>query len=88
MDAIDDFIDARRKGASQSFCLDTMQSIRGKLGSICNVKLAKILSVNLKGCKSVLREVKVLMEEISFMQEFNIKDNEQYIKLESILKEL
>lgn len=86
--AIDDFIITRKKGVSQSFCLDTMQSIRGKLGSICNVKLANILSLNLETYKSSLLEVKELMEEISFMQEFNIKDNEQYLKIKSILKEL
>lgn len=87
MDAIDDFIDARRKGASQSFCLDTMQSIRGKLGSICNIKLANILSLDLEGCKNILLEVKELMEEISYTPEFNIEDNEQYMKLENLIRE-
>ena len=88
MEAIDDFIELRRKGASQSYCLDTIQSIRGKLGSICNVKLAKILSLDLKEYKDALLEVKELMEEISFTQEFNIKENEQYLRLESVIKEL
>ena len=88
IDAIDDFIDLRRKGASQSYCLDTMQSIRGKLGSICNIKLAKIFSLDLKGYKNALLSIKELMEEISFTPEFNMKENEQYLTLESVIKEL
>lgn len=55
---------------------------------VCNVKLAKILSLDLKEYKDALLEVKELMEEISFTQEFNIKENEQYLRLESVIKEL
>lgn len=86
-DAIDDFIITRKKGASQSFCLDTMQNIRGELGSICNVKLAKIFSLQLDGCSASLQEIKDSMDEISFTKEFSIKENEQYIRLEELLKQ-
>lgn len=86
-DAIDDFLIARKKGASQSFCLDTMQNIRGSLGSICNVKLVKIFSLKLEGCTARLQEMKDLMDEISYTREFSMKENEPYVRLEELLKE-
>lgn len=86
-DAIDDFIITRKKGASQSFCLDTMQNIRGKLGNICNVKLARIFSLQLDGCTSALQEIKDSIDEISYTREFSIKENEQYIRLEKFLRQ-
>ncbi|MBR1854099.1 MAG: hypothetical protein IJ794_13320 [Lachnospiraceae bacterium] len=87
LDAIDDLIETRRKGCSTSFYRDKMQNIRGKLGSICNVKLANILMRDLKEYKKSLLEVKDIMEEISITSELSMKDNEQYLKLDSILKE-
>ena len=47
LNAIDEFLMVRKKGASQSYCLEMKQAIRGKLGSICNVKLVEILSYDL-----------------------------------------
>ena len=85
-DAIDEFIVTRKRGASQSFCLDTMQSIRGKLGSICNVKLAKIFSLPLDGCTASLQQIQESIDETSFTKEFSVKENEQYIRLEELLK--
>ena len=86
-DAIDDFLIVRKRGASQSFCLDTMQNIRGRLGSICNVKLVKIFSLRLEGCNAGLQEIKDLMDEISYTKEFSMKENDQYVRLEELLKE-
>ena len=85
LDAIDEFIIKRKKGASQSYCLDTMQGIRGRLGSICNVKLARVFSLNLEGCNEKLQEVKEMMDDISYTPEFSMKEYEQYKHLMELL---
>lgn len=87
IDKIDEFIEIRRKGdVSQSFCRDMMQDIRGKLGSVCNIKLSKVFELDLNKCRDKLVEVKELMDEISYTPEFNMKEYEQYIKLEDVIR--
>lgn len=87
-DVIDDFLDKRKKGASQSFCLDTIQNIRGRLASICNVKLAKIFSLELEEYGLKLQSIKIILDEISYTKEFNVKENEQYVRLEELLSNI
>ena len=82
LNAIDEFLMVRKKGASQSYCLEMKQAIRGKLGSICNVKLVKILSYDLTEYHSKLLKIKDLMDDISYTKEFNMKENEQYLQLQ------
>ena len=86
---IDEFIEMRRKGdVAQSFCRDMMQDIRGRLGSVCNIKLSKIFELDLSKSRDKLIEVKELMDEISITHEFNMKEYEQYIRLEDVIKSM
>ena len=86
LDKIDDFIMKRKKGTSQNYCMETLQNIRGRLGSICNVKLEKVLAFNLEGCNDKLRKIQEVMDEISYTPEFNMRDYEQYKSLTELLK--
>lgn len=85
LDLIDEFVIERKQGASQSYCLEKMQSIRGTLGSICNVKLAKVLSLDLSNDTDKLEQVCELIEDISFTKEFTLKENDQYKRLLELL---
>lgn len=88
IDEIDDFIFARNNGASKGFCRDTIQSIRGKLGIICNVKLAEIFSLQSEPNITKLQQIKNNIDEISYIKEFkSIKDNRYYIRLKTFLKQ-
>lgn len=86
LDEIDEFIIKRKKGASKSYCIETSQNIRGRLGSICNIKLARVLSFNLEGFNDKLRKIQEVMDEISYTPEFNMRDHEQYQHLTELLK--
>ena len=88
IESIDVFLVRRKQGASQNFCMEKLQTIRGKLGSICNIKLKEILSKDLKGCSKSLMEIKDLIEEISYTQEFSLLDNDQYSRLEKVIKDI
>ena len=85
LDLIDEFVIERKQGASQSYCLEKMQEIRGKLGSICNVKLEKVLSLDLSNDAEKLEQICDLIEDISFTKEFSLKENEQYKRLLELL---
>ena len=85
LDLIDEFLVERKQGASQSYCLEKMQEIRGKLGSICNVKLVKVLSLDLSNDGEKLEQICELIEDISFTKEFSLKENDQYKRLLELL---
>lgn len=85
LDLIDEFLIERKQGASQSYCLEKMQEIRGTLGSICNVKLAKVLSLDFSNNIDKLEQICELIEDISFTKEFSLKENEQYKRLVELL---
>lgn len=86
-DEIDNFILSRKKRQlTQGYQRTMIQKIRGELLSICRIKLAAALALPVEGREEKLQELMEEMDEISCTREFNLRDNEQYIQLQSILR--
>lgn len=94
IDLIDEYLDSIRQKKGNSYRAELRQNIRGKIVSMCNVKLHDLLENHymslIDESNNIVREkiskLKMTIDQICITKEFNIKENPEYKKLSEILQ--